>query len=163
MKFITSAVVGLLFIAMASPAFADKPIASVAGTGMATITDPDENTYAGNVFAIAGQINDGGTATGKIEFLFASAFSDPWGAVPGVDFISLNGTITGGAVADDGSVLITGLLTEKDFSWGDGVVYVERDVPFAIVVAPGSRQFSLQWCLLPLFGIEVTQGSLRVE
>lgn len=47
------------------------------------------------------------------------------------------------------------MLTEKDFGRGDGVVFLEEDVPFTIQIAPDTLSFSLQWCLLPTFDVAV--------
>ena len=79
-----------------------------------------------------------------------------WGAVPGADTIHLQGTVTSFTVAEDGIVTLEGQLTETDVARGDGVAYVEEDVPFQVVVSPDSWRFTLPWCELPTFDVEVT-------
>jgi hypothetical protein len=103
-----------------------------------------------------------GSARGQVNFLFGEPFSSVWGALPGVDLIRLRGEITAGAVAANGSVTLRGQLTEVDYSDGD-VVFVEENVPFEIVIPAGGGDFTLTWCLLPVFGLEVTHGKLNVK
>lgn len=162
-RFVYGAVALTLALACASAHAGDRAT-QVAGAGSADVTDPDGNTYP-SAFALAGTVRPNGSARGAIEFLFSPAFSAVWGAVPGVDLIYLNGTITGGSVGTDGSVTLTGTLTEIDLSLTDGVVFQEEDVPFEIVIGgpQGRTTFSFQWCELPTFYLEVTNGSLIVR
>jgi hypothetical protein len=155
-----AAVLTLAAFAAAPPA--DHPAARVAGEGKAVITDPDDNGFGGNHFAIAGAVYADGSADGRVEFRLEEPFSAVWGAVPGVELIRLKGEITAGAVAQDGAVTLQGLLAEVDYSDGE-VVFVEEDVPFEIVIAPGGGEFTLTWCLLPVFEVEVTHGKLKVK
>jgi hypothetical protein len=148
---------------MAAAAHADDPVARVNGAGKAVLTDLDENEFAGNLFAIVGAVDADGSAEGNVHLVLAEPFSVVWGAVPGVDFIHLNGKVVAGAIADDGAVVLSGHLTEVDFSYADGVVFVEENVPFEIVVDPDAGKFTLQWCLLPAFDLEVTHGKLNVR
>lgn len=127
--------------------------------GTVTATDPDGNSYAGNRFAILGKVEEDGSASGNVEFRFEEAFSAAWGAVPGVDFIHLKGKVTSGSVNEEGTLTLRGALTEVDFSTGVGVVFAEENVPFEIVIDPESGRFTLQWCELPTFLMEVTTGN----
>jgi ELWxxDGT repeat protein len=107
-------------------------------------------------FALAGVISSDGTARGRVNFVFGPEFSEAWGAVPGVDSIHLSGTLTTITVSEDGTIALAGLLTETDFSRGGGVAFAEEDVPFTIVFSPGSWRFTLQWCELPTFDVQLT-------
>jgi hypothetical protein len=51
-----------------------------------------------------------------------------------------------------------GLLAEKGYAGGG--VFVEEDVPFTVLVRPNSASISLQWCELPTFVVEVTDGDV---
>lgn len=145
-----------------SPGATTRSLSHVHGGGQAALTDPGGNVYALS-FAIAATLRADGSVSGQIDFNFGPAFGAAWGAVPGVDRIHLHGRITSFTVAEDGSVTLQGLLTEKDFARGGGAVFVEENVPFTIVVCPGSVQFSLQWCELPTFYVELTDGNLDVR
>ena len=147
----------------ATVAHAKDPIARVHGAGKAVLTDPDENPFADNIFTVTAQVDADGSAKGNVHFVLAEAFSEVWGAVPGVDFIHLKARIIAGEVAEDGSVLLSGLVTEVDYANGEGVVFVEEDVPLELVVDADGEQFMLQWCLLPVFDLQVSHGELKVK
>jgi hypothetical protein len=134
--------------------------AQVNGGGRAVLTDPAGNTLT---FGVAGVLHANGSVGGAVNFVFGPAFAQAWGAVPGVDALHLSGTVTARTVAEDGTVTLQGQLTEKDVARGGGVVFVEENIPFKIVVKPGSKQFTLQWCELPTFGLEMTDGNLTIR
>jgi sugar lactone lactonase YvrE len=138
-----------------------RHVAHVLGGGRALLTDPAGDTFSA-AFGLAAVRRADGSADGVVDFSFGPAFGQAWGAVPGVDRIQLHGRITSFTVAADGTVTLEGRLTEKDFDRGR-VVFVERDVPFRIVIGPHSTSFSLQWCELPTFYLDVTHGDLRIR
>jgi hypothetical protein len=125
------------------------------------LTDPEGNSFP-LTFGLTGLLHADGPANGVVNFIFGSAFGQAWGAVPGVDTIHLQDTVTSVTVAADGTVTLEGLLAEKDFARGGGVVFVEENIPFTIVVSPDSGQFTLHWCELPTFHLKVTDGNLGV-
>jgi hypothetical protein len=161
-RLVMSSAALLMLAVFSAAASADDVAVRVSGGGKAVITDPDDNEFAGNHFVVAGVVYTDGSADGRVHFQLGEAFSAVWGALPGVDLIRLRGEITAGAVAEDGSVTLQGRLTEVDYSDGD-VVFVEEDVPFEIVIPAGGGQFTLTWCLLPIFDLEVTHGKLHVK
>jgi hypothetical protein len=104
-----------------------------------------------------------GPAQGTIHFVFGPPFGQSWGAVPGVPSIHLTGAVTSLAVAGDRTVALEGRLTEKDYTRGGGVPFTEGDAPFAIALRPGAPQFTLQWCELPAFDLERTDGNPAIH
>ncbi len=155
----TTATAAALSAASASSATA---AAHVNGGGQAMLTDGDGNVFSLS-FGLPGVLNANGPAHGVINFVFGPAFSQLWGAVAGVDSIHLWGIVTTVTVGDDGTITLEGQVTEKDFSGGDGMVFVEENIPFTIVVSPDSSQFTLQWCELPTFDQEVIGGNLVIH
>lgn len=135
----------------------------VSGGGLVTVTDIDGNTFpAAGEFTISGaQVRNG--ARGRISFVFRGDFASFWGAVPGVtDLLYLKGNVDNVTV-DGSNVVIGGLLSETDFAQGHGVVFVEENVPFEITAQPGSTSFVMQFCELPPFAMQVTEGTLAVH
>jgi DNA-binding beta-propeller fold protein YncE len=146
----------------ATSALAPLAAAQVHGGGQAVLSDPDGNAFP-VTFGLTGLRHSDGSASGVVNFAFGPAFSQLWGAVPGVASIHLHGTVTSITVAADGTVALEGQLTEKDLGRRDGLVFVEENVPFKIVRRPGGRQFTLQWCQLPTFDLELTDGNLAIQ
>ncbi|MBY0456287.1 MAG: ScyD/ScyE family protein [Gemmataceae bacterium] len=138
-----------------------QAIRRVNGSGRATLTAPGGQTF-GVAFGLTASREADGDVGGIVNFSFGPAFGQAWGAVPGVDRIQLHGRVTAFTVAADGTVTLTGRLTERDFSRGR-LVFVERDIPFRITLRQGSNQFTFQWCELPTFYLNVTAGELKVR
>jgi hypothetical protein len=168
-QFIVCAIVASLLAAKSSTASASDRLASVSGAGKAALTDPD-GVESPLQFGIAATVFENGTVRGHATFLLQKPFARDWGAVPGVvDLIWVSAEITSGSVDDDGTVTLHGEFVEVDISYRDGIVFFEKDTEttsiFEIVVggnmAPNT--FTLQWCLLPTFDVEVTRGHLRVR
>jgi hypothetical protein len=134
----------------------------VRGGGQAVLTDPDGNIFS-LTFALTTSLPADGSASGVVNFVFGQAFGQAWGAVPGVDAIHLHGTVASFTVAADRTVTLEGQLTEKDSTRGGGVAFIEENVPFRIVLHPGAPQFTLQWCELPTFDLELTAGHLAIH
>jgi hypothetical protein len=139
----------------------------IIGAGKAEVTDPD-GVQSPLAFAIAGRISAGGSAGGGASFLFEKPFAADWGAVPGVvDLIWLNVEFTTGSIAEDGSIVFGGEWVEVDYSFDEGVVFVEKDTElttiFELVIAPDGKTMLIHWCELPQFGLEVTNGKIRIR
>lgn len=135
-------------------------VARVNGGGGALVTTPDGAVLPVH-FGLSGIVRANGTAEGHMNF----AFPPPFGDMFGVGLIHIQGRVTSGAIAADGTIILEGTLTERDYSQGQGVVFLEENVPFRIEVG-GSlapRTLNLQWCFLPVFPVEVTNGNLRTE
>jgi hypothetical protein len=167
--FIVGAIVALALATKSSTASASDRLASVSGLGKAVLTDPD-GVESPLQFLIAASVFEDGSARGHATFLLQKPFARDWGAVPGVvDLIWVSAEITSGSVADDGTVTLHGEFIEADISFREGVVFFEKDTEttsiFKIVVggSMAPNTFTLQWCLLPTFNIEVTRGHLRVR
>jgi hypothetical protein len=97
--------------------------------------------------------------------LFRNEFAVDWGAVPGVEWLHVWGHVSSVTVDQNGTVTIAGIVIEKDFSKGEGLVFLEENVPFYIIIG-GSlspSEFILQWCLLPEFPVEITTGALNLR
>lgn len=143
-----------------------NPVAQVKGHGTAVMasTGPDVvfgvidegYPYPGNDFQVKGQVDAGGAASGTASFVFGAEFSAEWGA----DTIELTCAIQMGTVGEDGTVIFQGLAFEQDFF--DGVVIFEEYTPFEIVV-DAEGLFTLRWCSLPSFNLEITRGSLKIK
>jgi hypothetical protein len=136
----------------------------VSGGGVVHVTDVDGNTFplAGE-FSVNGGLTQAGAPHGRINFVFSGYFAAYWGAVPDVtDRFRLSGRITNVTV-NDGNIVLRGVLNETDYDAGAGVVFVEENVPFEIVVQPGSTTFVFQFCEVPPFTLEVATGTLAVH
>jgi hypothetical protein len=161
-------IVASVMATMSGTASAADRLASVSGAGKAALTDPD-GVESPLQFGIAASVFEDGSARGHATFLLQKPFARDWGAVPGVDLIWVSAEITSGSVADDGTVTLHGEFIEADISFREGVVFFEKDTEttsiFEIVVggSMAPNTFTLQWCLLPTFDIEVTRGQLRVR
>jgi len=144
-----------------SPTVAEaRNVASVSGGGTALVTITDGAVFPVH-FGISGIVRADGSAQGHMNFVFPPPFGDMFG----VGLIHIQGRVTSGAVTADGTIILEGTLTERDHSQGQGVVFLEENVPFRIEVGGSlaERTFHLQWCLLPVFLVEVTDGNLRTE
>jgi hypothetical protein len=76
------------------------------------------------------------------------------------------GRVTSGEVLGDGMVVLEGMLTERDYTQGQGLVFIEENVPFRIEIGGGglaAQSLRLQWCLLPVFPVAVTDGNLLIN
>lgn len=133
----------------------------VHGGGQALLTDPNGTVFP-CTFGLSGLLHADGSAGGVVNLVFGPAFSQAWGAVLGVDAIHLQGTVNSFTVTADGTVTLEGQLTEKDLTHVAGVVFVEENVPFQIVVGLDSWQFTLQWCELPTFQFELTVRNQKI-
>lgn len=136
-----------------------RPTDVVLGGGRAVLTDPNGKSF-GATFALAAVRRANGSADGFVDFTFGPAFGQQWSTVSGVDRIQLQGKITSFTVAADGTIVLEGRLTQKEFKRGR-LVFAERDVPFRIVIGPNSTGVSLTWNDLPTFELEVSRGGLR--
>jgi hypothetical protein len=123
----------------------------VHGGGGALLTDPSGASFP-FTFTLEAMLRSDGPA-----------FGQPWGAVPGVNGIHLTGLVSSVAVAGDGTITLEGHLTEKDYARGGGVPFTEGDAPFAIALRPGAPQFTVQWCELPTFDLEQTDGNPAIH
>ena len=147
-------------------AHADDLAAKVKGQGSVTMvaTADDDvfgafeegDSFADNHFKIKGNVNADGTANGIAHFVFGEEFSAIWGA----DVITLECEIDTGTVYEDGTVVLQGLSFEEDFV--DGVVTFEELTPFEIIIDPAGS-FSLRWCAIRAFALEITKGHLKVK
>jgi hypothetical protein len=137
----------------------------VDGAGGALLTDAATGINYPLQFGLSGVIVPDGSARGHVNFVFPLPFAEAWGAVPGVDRIHIAGRVTSGEVLGDGTVVLEGTLTERDYARGRGVVFIEENVPFRIEVGGGlgPQTLRLQWCLLPAFSLAVTDGTLRIR
>jgi hypothetical protein len=162
MKRFFALVVSVAALATVPASAAAQGPVRVNGGGWADVTDVFEDTYAAR-FAIAGVINPNGTAHGSVNFVFGPAFSEVW-AVPGlgVDVIHVSGRVTSASVAANGTITLAGRVTDTEIAFGAGVVFVAENEPFEIVIR-GPGQFTLTWCLLPLFDCVVTNGHLHIR
>jgi hypothetical protein len=156
-----AAVIGLLV--GGSTARAGDPV-SVAGGGLAVLTDPSGVVYP-YAFELTANRDRKGKTTGDFSALFPNPFANAWGAVPGVDLIVISGSVSSLTVGPHGAVVIEGTLTERDFTFGEGLVFLEENVPFRIDLGGdlGRGEFLLQWCELPTFPSEVLLGYLAVR
>lgn len=79
----------------------------------------------------------------------------------------INGKIDAGSVSDDGTITLTGNLMEFDYRHGKGLHYTSDHFPeFTIVTGGdtyGTDSFSLQWCELPPFHVDVPAGTLHIH
>ncbi len=74
------------------------------------------------------------------------------------------GQVTSGYVEADGTIVLEGTVTETDYRHGDGIIF-KVDDPFVIKTGGsyGSDSFSLQWCLLPEWLVDVPGGTLHIH
>ena len=135
-------------------------VARVNGGGSALVTIADGEVLPVH-FGLSGIVRADGSADGHMNFVFPP----PFGEMFGVGLIHIQGRVTSGEVAADGTIILEGTLTERDHSQGQGVVFFEENVPFRIEVGGSlaERMLHLQWCLLPVFPVEVTNGNLTTR
>jgi hypothetical protein len=138
---------------------------AVNGGGGALLTDTATGINYPVQFGLSGVVGADGSANGHVNFVFPLPFAGAWGAVPGVDRIHIAGRVTSGEVLGDGTVVLEGTLTERDYTRGQGVVFIEENVPFRIEAGGGlgPQSMRLQWCLLPAFPVAVTGGNLLIR
>jgi hypothetical protein len=158
-------VLGCLFALVMPISVQAQSGTEVNGGGTAIITDNDSGLTYPVMFGLAGIVKPDGSATGHVNFVFPQPFAEAWGAVPGVDRLTIAGQVTSGEIAPDGTIILEGTLTERDYTSGLGLVFFEENVPFRIEVGGGlsSQAMDLQWCFLPTFGIEVDRGNLTIH
>ena len=155
--------VAVAFATFAGTARSADPPVKVNGGGQAIVTDESDEPYAAS-FAINGVIDPNGGAHGSVNFVFGSDFGAVWGVFPEeTDAIHVWGRVTDALVAEDGTVTLLGVVTEVDFGHGGGKIFEVAGDPFTAVITPGSTSFDFTWCLLPWFGVEVTDGNLNVN
>jgi hypothetical protein len=148
-----------------APALAHHPDAVVKGSGRGVLTDPDGKSFRLQSFHVRGRVTGGGSARGWIYFRWHGSFPEVWGdpvCESTCDTVVLVGQVTGGSVAPDGTVTLSGTARELDLRRGRVVFDSGLDEPFSIVAGPsqGRNRFALQWCLLPAFQID---GPIRVH
>jgi hypothetical protein len=138
---------------------------TVNGGGGAVLTDTATGINYPLQFGLSGVVGADGAANGHVNFVFLLPFAEAWGAVPGVDRIHIAGRVTSSEVLGDGTVVLEGTLTERDYTGGQGVVFIEENVPFRIEVGGGlgPQAMRLQWCFLPVFPVAVTDGNLLIR
>jgi hypothetical protein len=144
-------------------ATAAEPIV-VTGGGQALVSDVFGGEYAAS-FAVSGVLNPQGEARGSVNFVFGADFGAVWGVFPDeTDSMHVYGDITAITVLGDGTVLLEGEVAEADLSHGDGVIFFIEGEPFAMLFDPANPdQFPFTWCLLPVFGAEVTAGGIGIR
>jgi hypothetical protein len=154
--------------ALTVAAQADNLAAKVKGKGMVdmvttgndTFLDPPAyvtgDEFADNHFAIKGNVQADGSASGTAHFAFCGGFP----AAYGVDLITLECEIDTGSVSEDGTVVLQGFSFEEDLV--DGVVVFEELSPFEIIIDPAGSS-SLRWCQIPALDLEITKGHLKVK
>ena len=168
MKRLTTLVIPFLLLAtLTVAAHAEKPWTTVKGKGIVTMTatgddpllDPpafnDGDVFCDNHFEINCRVNADGSANGTAHFVFGKEFSEAYE----LEGITLRCNSDTGTVSEDGTVCLKGLSYEKDFA--PGVVFTET-TGFVIVVGPNGV-FTLRWCMLDDFELEIKEGSLTVE
>ena len=157
----------LMVGALTVTAFADKPAGKVQGIGNFTMeaTANDEvfdgafdqgDQFADNCFLMVAKVHSDGSARGFAKFVFGEEFAALWGA----DVVTLECEIDTGTVSGDGTIVLQGLSFEEDFL--EGVVIFDEITPFEIVIDPAGS-FTLRWCLLPAFELEVMHGHLKTK
>lgn len=164
MRLFSAGLAGAVVLASVVTSTASAGRTSLTGGGTVDVTDADGNLfpYAGE-FALSAGVTPDGSPYGRITFVFTGDFAAYWGALPGVtDVFRLTGEVTDVHTSGN-SVVISGTLTEVDTARGDGVVFVEENVPFQIVGEAGSESFVFQFCLLPPFYVDVANGHLNVQ
>lgn len=148
----------------------DLPAVTVVNAGghaILTSPPPDGGAPRGYPlqFAIIAGYDEAGHAAGAVTFQFGKAFSRDWGIdPPDQSALYLFGKISGISQDSDGSILLTGIVTELDFTASKGVVFLIDD-PFEIRVdgSLSQGQFTLLWCELPVFPVRVTHGVFEVN
>ena len=122
----------------------------------------DETTAA---FSVAAVLNSSTKANGSVNLTFDSDFGAVWGVYPDeTDSVHVYGKITGVTVAGDGTIKLSGEVTEVDLSHAGGVIFSTAGEPFEMVINPDHpSEFTFTWCLLPPFWAEVTAGGIDVR
>ena len=169
-SFLCSGLVGVTLLAGALGATPGEPKNQwVSGGGIVSALDIEGNVFANaGTFSIDASVTDDGEARGQVNFEFRGSFAGYWGACPllcpgQTSLLHLTGEVTG-AEASGGSVILSGPMSETDIGKG-GVVFYEAEVPdgFTITLTPGSDTFTLRFCEVPEFQLEVSRGYLSVD
>jgi len=145
---------------------ANKSTAKVKGKGiviMEAMADDlafgafeEGDLFADNDFKIKAKVKADGSASGTAAFVFGEEFSSVFGA----DVITLECEIDTATVLEDGTIVLQGQAFEQDFA--GGAVIFEEIAPFEILV-DSTGLFTLRWCLLPAFDLEITKGHLKAK
>ena len=152
--FLSAAILGLASLLVAAPAAAQ----SAAGvTGAAEATFPDGATFNGIPLRglTLGQgmfIAPDGSATGQFQAVLLG--TSPLGAAQN---ITVEGEVSGGSVAADGSATFSGTAT---VDMGDGTPALPG-VPFTVTVSAGSLGLTLNAVALPT--ATLSAGSITVK
>ena len=144
--------------ALTSTSHAAKTVANINGKGsvnMEAIADDVEfgafsagDLFNDNTLKINANVKTDGSASGKATFVFGTDFSSLWRA----DVVTLECNIDTATIDEDGTIVLQGLAFEQDFA--GGIVIFEEIAPFEIII-DSEGSFSLQWCLLPAFDLEL--------
>ena len=146
-----------LFAASRNTSQSASAVINVRGAGGASVTDENGYTYTAKV-AISALLDPGGATHGSINFVFDQDFSEVWGAEPGIHSIHVVGKVASMTVAN-GAITLAGTAIETDIAPGRSPL-VFPDEPFEIVIS-APNQFTLQWCALPSFDLEMRTGSFE--
>ena len=146
-----------LFAASQNASQSASAVVNVRGAGGAAVTDENGFTYTAKV-AISASLNPSGGAHGSVNFVFGPDFSEVWGAEPGVHSIHVVGKVASMTVAN-GEITLAGTAIETDIAPGRRPLVFPNE-PFEIVIS-APKEFSLQWCALPSFDVEMRTGSFE--
>ncbi len=141
--------------ALAAPN-AQSAVPRVQAAGQVRVTDENGDGFSARV-AIVAETNRKGRTVGSVNMVFDREFSAVWGAEPGIQRIHLRGAVTS-TIRDGGKVVLSGTLTETDVAEG-GRKLVFPNEPFEIEIT-GPGRFTLVWCELPPFDVEMAAGQL---
>jgi len=128
----------------------------VFGTGKADVIDENGDRFSASI-AVSGVLAANGSRHGTMNVVFDRAFSEAWGAEPGVTRIHFRGKVST-ITSVGGNIVLAGTATETDYAPGREPLVFNNE-PFHLVI-DGRDRFVLQWCELPPFAFEVKQGSL---
>jgi len=142
----------------------------VSGGGIVSATDIEDNVFANaGTFSIDARVSPNGNASGHVNFVFGGAFAAFWGACPSIcpgqtAVLHLKGEVTD-VETSGGSVVLSGPMSETDIGKHGGNIFYEAEVPngFTLTLTPGSNTFTLRFCEVPEFQLQVTGGHLSVD
>jgi hypothetical protein len=144
-----------LFAASHDASPSASTVSNVHGAGGAAVTDENGYTYTARV-AISALLDPDGGTHGSVNFVFDQDFSEFWGAEPGVHAIHVVGKVAS-MTAANGAITLAGTAIETDIAPGRRPLVFPNE-PFEIVIS-SPNQFTLQWCALPVFDLEMRTGS----